>query len=287
MNDKRWIDERHDSGSAIGYEIEALLHSERSPYQQIDVYRTRTFGHALTLDGCWMVTDRDNHLYHEMMSHPALLSHPDPRDVVIIGGGDCGTLREVLRHDTVTRVVQIELDERVTRVAETFFPALCEANGDPRAELRFEDGIAWMERGAPASADVIIVDCTDPVGPAAGLYDVPFFRTCHRTLRPGGILIQQSESPLLHRDLLAALRARLPAAGFAAVRHLHFPQPCYPSGWWSATMARRDEDFTLFREAAADALPTRYYHAAIHRAAQVLPKSLADEVATGSPPAGA
>ncbi len=278
MSTDHWTHEFHDSGSAIGYETEDILYTEQSPYQRIDVFRTRTFGNAMALDGCWMVTDRENHFYHEMMSHPALLSHPDPRDVVIIGGGDCGTLREVLKHDSVQRVVQIELDERVTRVAETWFPTLCERNDDPRAELLFEDGIAWMERNGPGSADIIIVDCTDPVGPAAGLYDVPFFRTCHNALRPGGILIQQSESPLLHQDLLATLRARLPIAGFDAVRHVFFPQPCYPSGWWSATMARRDGDLNRFRASAADEVDTRYYHAAIHRSALVAPRDIARQI---------
>ena len=168
MSDAKWIDERHDSGSSIGYEVLEVLHRERSEYQQIDVYRTRTFGTVMALDDCWMVTDRDNFIYHEMMSHPAILAHPDPKDVVIIGGGDCGTLREVARHATVERIVQIELDERVTRVAETFFPELCERNDDPRVELKFEDGIRWMEESGRGAADIIIVDCTDPVGPAAG-----------------------------------------------------------------------------------------------------------------------
>ncbi|MEM9301467.1 MAG: polyamine aminopropyltransferase [Pseudomonadota bacterium] len=275
MSDSNWIHEFHDSGSAIGYEVLEVLHQERSPFQQIDIYRTRTFGTAMALDGCWMVTDRDNFIYHEMMSHPALLSHPAPRDVVIIGGGDCGTLREVARHEDVARIVQIELDERVTRLSEQFFPELCERNDDPRVELRFEDGIRWMEASGPGSADVIIVDCTDPVGPAAGLYDVPFFRTCRETLRPGGILIQQSESPLFHVELLAALRERLPEAGFDAVQHLQFPQPCYPSGWWSATMARRDGQFDVFRNNAANRLATRYFHPEMLAAARTLPRFLA------------
>ena len=277
MKDDPWIHEHHEeSGSAIGYRVKQTLHSEHSQYQRIDVYETAEFGHAMALDGCWMVTERDNFLYHEMMSHPALFTHPEPREVVIIGGGDCGTLREVLKHPTVSRAVQIELDERVTRVSEMYFPELTESNSDPRAELLFEDGIRWMEDSGPDSADVIIVDCTDPVGPAAGLYDVEFFRTCYRTLREGGILVQQSESPLYHVDLLAAMRERLPKAGFQSVRHLLFPQPCYPSGWWSATMARREGDFAEFRRQAAAAIDTRYYNEAIHEAAAVLPNFLVE-----------
>lgn len=277
MANSSWVHEFHQaSGSAIGYEVIDKLHAERSEYQEIEVYATRRFGHAMALDGCWMLTERENFIYHEMMSHPALFTHPEPREVVIIGGGDCGTLREVLKHPTVERAVQIELDERVTRVAEKFFPELTERNGDPRAEFRFEDGVAWMKRSGPASADVIIVDSTDPVGPAAGLYDVKFFTTCFRTLKEGGILVQQSESPLLHVDLLKAMGRRLPRSGFDAVRHLLFPQPCYPSGWWSATMARRGGGFAQYRQREAAAMDTRYYNERIHQAAAVLPSYLSE-----------
>ncbi|MDX1569926.1 MAG: polyamine aminopropyltransferase [Xanthomonadales bacterium] len=277
MVDTHWIHEHHrESGSAIGYEVVERLHVEESPYQRIEVFATRHFGHAMALDGCWMLTERENFIYHEMMTHPALFTHDQPRDVVVIGGGDCGTLREVLKHPSVQRAVQIELDERVTRVAEKFFPELTSSNKDSRAEFRFEDGIAWMQAAGPGSADVIIVDSTDPVGPAAGLYDVKFFRTCFETLREGGILVQQSESPLLHVDLLKAMRRRLPKAGFDAVRQLLFPQPCYPSGWWSATMARRGGNFDSFRHKAAGAIDTRYYNEQIHQAAGVLPAYLAE-----------
>src|SRR5439155_10962993 len=122
------------------------LHEEQSAYQRIEIYQTETFGKLMTLDGLVMVTDRDNFIYHEMMSHPALYSHPCPTRVLIIGGGDCGTLREVLKHPTVELAEQVELDERVTRVAERFFPDLCESNRDPRARLHFADGIAWVAK---------------------------------------------------------------------------------------------------------------------------------------------
>ncbi len=125
-----------------------------------------------------MLTARDNFIYHEMLSHPALFSHPSPEHVVIIGGGDCGTLREVLKHDGVTRALQVEIDERVTRLAEEFFPELCASNSDPRAEFLFDDGIQWMKDADPGSVDVIIVDSTDPIGPAEGLFTEAFYRDC-------------------------------------------------------------------------------------------------------------
>src|SRR5690606_11377001 len=155
-------------------------------------------GRLMVIDGSIMLTQRDNFLYHEMMSHPALFTHPDPKRVVIIGGGDCGTLREVLKHASVESVVQIDIDERVTRLSERFFPELCSSNGDPRADLRFEDGIEWIKRAADGSIDVLIIDSTDPVGPAVGLFAVDFYRECCRALAANGVMVQQSESPLLH-----------------------------------------------------------------------------------------
>ncbi len=134
--DNSWYTEEWaGQGSAISLKTVKKLHDEQSAYQRIEIYQTETFGTLMTLDGLVMVTDRDNFVYHEMMSHPALFTHPDPQQVLVIGGGDCGTLHEVLKHKTVTLAEQVELDERVTRVSEKFFPELCESNNDPRARL--------------------------------------------------------------------------------------------------------------------------------------------------------
>src|SRR5690606_21925235 len=129
--------------------------------------------------------------------------------------------------------------EQVTRMAEKYFPELCESNGDPRAELLFDDGIAYMRDRAPGSVDVVIVDSTDPVGPAEGLFNRAFYESCFRALKDDGILVQQSESPLAHLALIRAMREEMAKAGFAVFQTLPFPQPCYPTGWWSVTMARK------------------------------------------------
>lgn len=275
--DKNWYTEEWaGQGSAISLKIKHKLHDEQSPYQRIEVYETETFGRLMTLDGLVMVTDRDNFIYHEMMSHPALFTHPAPRRVLVIGGGDCGTLREVLKHETVTQAEQVELDERVTRVAEKYFPDLCSSNGDPRARFRFDDGIAWAAKAAPGTYDVIVVDSTDPVGPAAGLFSEEFYRNCWKALGPHGVLVGQSESPLFHADLIRSMQAAMRRAGFHEAAALHFPQCTYPSGWWSATLACKSGSPARFREApeAIKRLPTRYYNAAIHRAALALPAFL-------------
>jgi spermidine synthase len=277
--DKNWYTEEWSGqGSALSLKIKDKVHDEQSTYQRIEVYETETFGTLMTLDGLVMVTDRDNFIYHEMMSHPALFTHPDPKRVLVIGGGDCGTLREVLKHDTVELAEQVELDERVTRVAEKFFPELCASNNDPRARLHFQDGIRWVADAEPGSYDVIIVDSTDPVGPAAGLFSEAFYRHCRRALRAHGIVVGQSESPLFHADLIRSMQRALRAAGFRDVATLGFPQCTYPSGWWSATLAGKDTPLASFRmaEAAARNFPTRYYNRDIHLAARAVPEFMRD-----------
>jgi spermidine synthase len=270
-----------DKGCAFSLRTRAKLHEEQTPFQRIEIYATETFGNLMVIDGAIMLSARENFFYHEMMSHPALFTHEEPRRVCIIGGGDCGTLREVLKHPEVEQVTQVDIDERVTRLAEQYFPELTASNADPRARLLFDDGIAWVANTAPGTLDLIIVDSTDPVGPAVGLFTQGFFESCLHALAPGGIVIQQSESPLLHMDILHRMYVDMRGAGFAAVKTLFFPQAVYPSGWMSATLARKGKAIAGFREDAVERRPfaTRYYNADIHRAALAQPEFFRREIA--------
>ncbi|MEO5574132.1 MAG: polyamine aminopropyltransferase [Gammaproteobacteria bacterium] len=280
LNNDWYTEEWAGQGSAISLKTVKKLHDEQSAYQRIEIYETEGFGTLMTLDGLVMVTSRDNFIYHEMMSHPALFTHPDPKQVLIIGGGDCGTLREVLKHPEVAQVCQVELDERVTRVAEQFFPELCASNDDPRATLKFDDGIEWVAKAAAQSYDVIIVDGTDPIGPAAGLFSEAFYKNCWRALKAGGVIVGQSESPLFHAKLIVAMHEALKGARFADVRTMNFPQCTYPSGWWSATLARKDGSASQFREQVATekSFSTHYYNRTIHQASMALPEFLARQL---------
>ncbi|WP_395680295.1 polyamine aminopropyltransferase [Dokdonella sp.] len=276
---QNWFTEQHGrSGSSFGLRVKERLHAEQSPFQSIEIYDTTDWGKLMVIDGCTMVSTRDNFLYHEMMSHPALFTHARAKRVVIIGGGDCGTLREVLKHEEVEHAVQVEIDERVTRLAEQYFPELCESNKDPRAELLFIDGIKYMAEQEPESIDLVIVDSTDPVGPAEGLFNADFYASCWRALRPSGILVQQSESPLVHLDLIKTMRSAMRVADFQSVKTLTFPQPLYPTGWWSCTMARKGADLSGFRERGASTkqFDTRYYNVDMHKAALALPEFMRD-----------
>ncbi len=278
MTETTWHYEHFEpAGSAIGFRITRKLDEVQSDFQKIEIFESTDWGNVMLIDGAMMLTTRDNFLYHEMMSHPALFTHAVPKNVVIIGGGDCGTLREVLKHPRVESAVQCDIDEQVTRMAEKWFPELCESNSDPRAQLLFDDGIAYMANRAPGSVDIVIVDSTDPVGPAEGLFNQAFYDSCFRALKDDGILVQQSESPLVLLELIKAMRAEMGKAGFTSFKTLPFPQPCYPTGWWSCTLARKGDGFD-FREddARAKGFKTQYYSADIHRGALTLPPFVAD-----------
>ncbi|MDI1293652.1 MAG: polyamine aminopropyltransferase [Methylobacter sp.] len=274
LNPSQWFTEQvPEAGSAFSLKIKQKLHEEQSEFQHLEIYETETFGNLMVIDGCTMVSTRDNFFYHEMISHPALFTHPEPKRVWIIGGGDCGTLREVLKHPSVEQAVQIDIDERVTRLAEIYFPELCESNNDPRADLKFIDGIKWVKDAEPNSVDIIIVDSTDPIGPALGLFSEDFYRDCFACLSENGMVVQQSESALLHMKLIGEMRDAMSTSGFNHLQTLFFPQCLYPSGWWSATIAGKG-DLSQFREqdCANKPFDTAYYNADIHKAALAQPE---------------
>jgi spermidine synthase len=275
--DSTWFTETADNiGTAFSLATTTLLHQEKSAYQNIEIYETKTFGNLMVLDGFIMLTTRDNFLYHEMMSHPALFSHSHPKHVAIVGGGDCGTLQQVALHSCVEKITQIEIDERVTRVSEQYFPELCTSNNDPRAKFEFYDAINWMQNAPENSIDIIIVDSTDPIGPAEGLFQKQFYQYCWSALSENGLVIQQSESPLVHwESITKPMHNEMQAAGFNQTKTLFFPQPVYPTGWWSATMAAKS-DIHLIRDRDAKNLTfdTKYYNYDIHLSAFAMPSFL-------------
>jgi spermidine synthase len=244
-NNNWYIEHFERTGSAIGYRLTGKLDEVQSPFQKIEIFATTDWGNLMTIDGAIMLTSKDNFFYHEMISHPVLFTHAAPKRVVIIGGGDCGTLREVLKHPGVESVTQCDIDEQVTVMARKHFPELCDSNDDPRAELMFDDGVAYMANCPAGSVDVVIVDSTDPVGPGEGLFNKAF--------------------------------SEMGKAGFGSFKTLPFPQPCYPTGWWSVTLARKGESSFDFRQAdsAGKSFDTLYYTAALHTGVLVTPPFVA------------
>lgn len=273
---ENWYTEKFTAeGSSFGLRVTQTLHQEQSDFQRIEFFKTSHFGNLLVLDGCIMLTEKDNFIYHEMMSHPALFSHPSPAHVAIIGGGDCGTLKEVLKHKEVEKVVQVEIDRRVTELCQQYFPQLCESNSDSRAEFYFGDGINWIKNHSRATLDLLIIDSTDPVGPAAGLFSREFYGACFAALKPGGLMILQSESPLYHsQTIIREMKIKLQDSGFENITTRLFPQPVYPSGWWSCTACFKNhpEQMNDHSMKRGKHFATDYYNAEIHSASQALPE---------------
>jgi spermidine synthase len=267
-----WFHEEYKGVSRLGLKLRRHLHSERSDFQNIDVYETEFFGRVLTLDGLIMFTERDEFVYHEMLVHVPLLSQPAPREVLIIGGGDCGCAREVLKHPSVERVVQCDIDERVTRVCEEYFEWTARVARDPRCELLFADGIEYVGEHENRF-DLVIVDSTDPIGPAVGLFHRDFYAKVRRALRPGGVVSAQSESPHWDPPLVGRIRAELSSVFPKTSAYLgHIPT--YPSGTWSWSYASvdraHDDEFDEERAAKLEAT-TAYYNRELQTASFALP----------------
>tara|TARA_B100002051_G_scaffold276606_1_gene326074 strand:+ start:453 stop:1295 length:843 start_codon:yes stop_codon:yes gene_type:complete len=233
-----WIDEEHQ-GVRYGLSGDVLV-EERSPFQRISVICSERYGKGLLLDGCWMTAEHQERHYHEPLVHPALCAAQSIERVLIIGGGDGGTARECLRHTDVTHLDMVEIDGRVVELSRTHLPMIGgSAWSDPRFHLTIGDGIAWVSDSAEQSYDVVLVDGSDPAGPAVGLFNRTFFEQCRRILRPGGVFATQSESPEAFRAVHVAI-VRLLREVFGHADPLYGWVPMYPSGWWSWTFAAVD-----------------------------------------------
>ncbi len=233
-----WVDEHHE-GVRYGLAGEVLV-DEQSDFQRITVIDSERYGRGLLLDGCWMTAERQERHYHESLVHPALCSAAAIERILVIGGGDGGTARECLRHQGVRHLDMVEIDGRVVELSKTHLAAL--GGGcwnDPRFHLTVGDGIAWAADCADASYDVVIVDGSDPAGPAEGLFNRRFFEHCRRILRPGGVFATQSESPEAFRQVHLDT-VRLLQDVFGHADPLYGWVPMYPSGWWSWTFAAAD-----------------------------------------------
>ena len=264
-----WFYEHYRDVSAIGIQTTALVHSEKSRYQTVTVHDTAGHGRLLTLDNMVMLTELDEFVYHELLAHVPLCVHPDPRQVLVVGGGDGGSVREVLAHPSVERVVQCEIDERVTRVCQELIPSVAGKLGDPRVELVFADAAAYV-KDHPRSFDVILVDSSEPIGPAAALFKPDFFQSLATALRPGGAISCQAESPFyapeVVRELFGSARE-----SFAEVHGYYGVIPTYPGGGWVFCLASQTLRPDAFDRERAGALASRYYSPAVATGAFALP----------------
>jgi spermidine synthase len=270
-----WYTEKHTPHSGITIEVRKSIYHGESEFQTLDILDTFEFGRMLLLDGVVMLTERDEFVYHEMLAHVPLNTHPSPEKVLVVGGGDGGTVREVLKHPEVKEVTLVEIDQMVVQASLEHLPGLSEGLKDPRTNIVYGDGVRFVADAAPESYDVILVDSTDPVGPAEALFAEDFFRNCAKALGSEGVFVSQSESPFYHLPFMVDIYRRIdgiyPNAGFylAAV-------PTYPSGNWSFLMGSKAGDKPLPQCRDHIELPTKYYDRQVHLASFSVPRFLAE-----------
>nr|WP_320114855.1 polyamine aminopropyltransferase [uncultured Desulfuromonas sp.] len=277
-----WYTEKHSENVGITMKVTETLFSGKSEFQQLDIVQTLEYGKMMLLDGLVMVTERDEFVYHDMIAHPALFTHPDPKKVLVIGGGDGGSIREIMKHPGVEQAILCEIDGLVIEKSIELLPSMaCDIDGsNPRVKLHVDDGLAYI-RDHQNEFDVILVDSTDPIGPAVGLFEEDFYRLVHGALKEDGIMVAQSESPFYHADIQKAMYGNLRNV-FPIVEMYQAFIPTYPSGLWSFAFASKKyhpvNDFDQQR-AANRGFHTRYYNEQLHLGAFMLPTFARENIA--------
>lgn len=274
-----WYSEAHSKHVKLSIRVERQLFSGQSEFQRIDVFESHEFGRFLVLDGYMMLTERDEFIYHEMMTHVPMAVHPNVRDVLLIGAGDGGAARELLRYPEIRRIDLVEIDSQVVEICKQFFDFSAKSLEDERVNLYFEDGMRFV-RSVKDEYDLIIVDSTDPFGPGEGLFTKEFYGNCFKALREDGVMVNQHESPFYASDALAVQRAHqriVQSFESSMVYQAHIPT--YPSGHWLFGFSSkkyhplRDFDGKRWK---SHGIKTRYYNTQLHVGAFALPNYVED-----------
>jgi len=253
-----------------------LLLSEKTPFQQIDIFETGQFGRILVLDGAINVGEKEEFIYSEMLAHVPLFVHPQAQSVLVIGGGDGGVLREALKHP-INRIDLVEIDGRVIEISRQYFPEISCGLDDPRVRIHIEDGPQFVA-GFQDTYDIIVVDSTDPIGVGRVLYEETFYRNVYRALKHNGIVTTQSESPFFDKDIIKDLYPKLRRV-FPLVRTYLAPVPFYPGTYWSFAFCSKGidplDDFHP-SDALMTQVETRYYDEHVHKGAFIVPRCIRD-----------
>jgi spermidine synthase len=263
-----WFNEKNTDGYQVKWKINKILHSEKTPYQELAVVDTLEWGKALILDNALQVSEKDEFIYHEMIAHVPMFSHPAARDALIIGGGDGGTLRELCKHSKLQKVDMVEIDERVVTASKKYLPTISSAFSDPRVNLYFQDGIEFVKKAG--KYDLVIVDSSDPIGPAQPLFTQEFYSNIYNCLNDDGMMVVQSESPIFYQEVFRSVYQNIKAV---------FPQtlvylaciPTYVSGPWSFTIGSKVHDPRELKGDSEAGFDLKYYNDKVHRSAFALP----------------
>ena len=261
-----WFSERHTQNVKFSIRVERQLYSGQSEFQRIDVFDS--------LDGYLMLTEKDEFIYHEMMTHVPMAVHPDPRKILVIGGGDGGVIRELTRYEKIERIDMVEIDPLVVEVSKKYLPQTACRLDDPRVHIYYEDGLRFI-RSVHGEYDLIIVDCSDPGGPGEGLFTKEFYGSCYKALKDDGIMVNQHESPFYEEDAMTMQRVhKRIVESFPISRVYQVHVPTFPAGHWLFGFASkkyhpvRDLDAVKWNMLG---LSTRYYTTQLHAGAFALP----------------
>jgi spermidine synthase len=276
-----WYSEHHTEHVRFSLKVKEQLFSGKSDFQQVDILDTYEFGRALTLDGCLMVTEKDEFIYHDMIVHVPMATNPNIRKVLVIGAGDGGTVRELTRYQGIEKIDMVEIDEMVVDVCQRFLPqTACKLN-DPRVSIYYEDGLKFVRR-KENEYDLILVDSTDPFGPGEGLFTKEFYGNCYNALKEDGILVNQHESTYYDAYVEAMKRAHkriMETFPIAKVYQAHIPT--YPSGHWLFGYASKKYDpLADLKENEWNALGlnTKYYNTELHKGCFALPNYVLEQL---------
>lgn len=265
-----WYTEKQTDSFGITAKIKHTLVTEKTDFQDLAVIETEQFGRMLVLDGMVMTTVKDEFVYHEMVAHPVLFTHPDPKRVLVVGGGDGGVIREVLKHPMVEKAVLVEIDGKVIEHSKRHLPEIAGALDDPRVEVIVNDGYMHIH-DFKNTYDVIMVDSTEPVGPAVNLFTRGFYQGIFDALKEDGIFVAQTDNPWFKAELIRSVHKDVREV-FPVVRVYTANIPTYPSGLWTFTMGSKRYDPLQVEESRISPIDTRYYTPRLHKAAFVLPR---------------
>ena len=277
-----WYTENHTENVKFSIRVDRQLASEQSDFQRIDIFESQEFGKILTLDGYLMVTEKDEYIYHEMITHIPMATNPDIRKVLVIGAGDGGTVRELTKYDCIEKIDMVEIDEMVVELCKKYIPQTACKLDDPRVNIHFQDGLRFVRSAGAGEYDLIIVDSTDPFGVGEGLFTKEFYGNCYKALSDDGILVNQHESTFYSSYANSMKRAHSRIKQFfptALVYRAHIPT--YPSGHWLFGFASKKYDPRT--DLKADwwnslGIKTRYYNTILHQGCFAIPNNVRDEL---------
>ncbi|MCL2386527.1 MAG: polyamine aminopropyltransferase [Defluviitaleaceae bacterium] len=269
-----WFSEMHTENVKFSIKVDKQLCCVQSQYQRIEIFESYEFGRFLTLDGFMMLSEKDEFIYHEMITHVAMAVHPMAKNILVVGAGDGGVMRELAKYSQIEKIDVAEIDSEVVRVCKEFLPKTAVGFNDSRVQIFYEDGLKFV-RSKDNEYDIIIVDSTDPFGPGEGLFSKEFYGNCFKALKPNGILINQHESPFYTKDAAMVKRThKRVVQSFDTSRVYQAHIPTYPSGHWLFGFASKGLHPTKNLDATrwnALNIGTRYYNTNLHKGAFYLP----------------